>query len=760
MSGDLLLKFIDYMAAQGLAPADQSAILADDRRRDYKLAGDGTKKGFYKLKIDGDFGFGFFGDYRQGDHHSWSSSVPGQYSAEERRAFAQRMAAERLRAEEEQATQWALKAKEAQGDLIFLDAADPGHPYLVKKGVKPYGIMGNGKDLIIPMSDKDGIWNYQSIQPDGFKLFQAGARKKGTWFKIPGSDVVCICEGYATGASIHEATGATVYVAFDAGNLVAVAPAVRATHKEARIIICADNDAKTKRRDGTPNNVGMVKSQEAARLIGAEVVYPEFEDGDGTDFNDYHARHGLESTRDRILNPGPTRQGEGEAAGGVVSPPQPGCNVRPPGGDFNWMETLIYTDRGGLAPTSVHNTIKILENADEFSGVFKFNEFKSDIFICECPPWDAEEDFRVRRLENVDLTRCEAYLERAWKMKCGAAKIFSGLAAASNTNRFHPVREYFEQLKWDGVPRLHKWLAYYAGAETQPPEYLARVGTTWLVAGVARVFKPGCKFDHMLVLEGPQNAGKSMLLRVLGTFGRDIEETYYTDAISIQTIEERGSILKLQGNLIIEFPEMAGVRKKDQDELKRWITLQEDEVEVKFQQRTHVLPRQFILAGTYNPVPGMGWLTDPTGGRRFWPVTVGRKVDLAALKQDREQLWAEAVHIYKGGHNLFIDEGDPVYQMIQKEQSDRADDDLWTGAIQNIVDEKKTWATSEILDRIGILVSKQNNRTDKPRIAAIMTKLGWFYGVRHVGDTRIRVWKKKEDEPQQLEIEISNDITF
>jgi predicted P-loop ATPase len=241
-----------------------------------------------------------------------------------------------------------------------------------------------------------------------------------------------------------------------------------------------------------------------------------------------------------------------------------------------------------------------------------------------------------------------------------------------------------------------------------------------------------------------------MFLRTIGTFGRDIEETYYTDAVNIGTIEDRGSILKLQGNLVIEFPELAGLGKKDQDELKRWVTLQSDEVEVKFKQRTQLLPRQFILAGTYNPVAGMGWISDPTGGRRFWPVTVSRKVRLDELKADREQLWAEAVHLYNNGHQLFIEETDPVYELLQNEQRERSDRDLWHESIEKIIDDRDYWATSDILEKIGVSVHKQNSRTDKPRVAKVMESLGWSYRNRVVGGKRGKYWCKPESKQADI----------
>lgn len=752
--------FIDAMRNAGIEPSNPSAIKADDKRHDYQIAGDpkSKRKGFYKLKISGDFGVGFFGDYRQGDYQGWHSTAPVKYTRAEREAFRKRLEAEKAMQEREQQKEWDDHAREAADAILFLDPAID-HPYIAAKGVCPYEAFISGDDLIIPMYGPEKLYSLQYIKPDGTKLFMngvAGAKKQGTFLKIPGDGddaaTICMVEGWATGCSVRDATGYTVYVCWDAGNLPVVAPYVRRQHPEARIIVCADNDALTVDKQGEKTNPGIAKGKQAALSIKADLIYPEFEKMSSlTDFNDLHRKSGLEAVENRIRQAAPPKDGErgDDAAGGVTRLPGIDSQSKPPGcipsDPQAWQDDLIRNEKGVLSPASIHNAILFLEN-DPVLQVFRYNEFKSDIFITKAAPWEAADKFSVRRVENVDLTRCEAFLESYAALKPGATRLAGAIEAAAEKNRFHPVRDYFNGLEWDGKPRVALWLRDYAGALYQPPEYLECVGTKWLAAAVARVFDPGCKFDHMLVLEGPQNAGKSMLLRILGTFGRDIEETYYTDSVNISTIEERGSILKLQGSLIIEFPELAGLGKKDQDELKRWITLQADEVEIKFKQRTQILPRQFILAGTYNPVAGIGWLTDPTGGRRFWPVITGTKINLEKLKDDREQLWAEAAHIYRQGIKLYVEDTDPVYAMLKKEQEDRGDTDLWFDEVMRVIGEKTQWTSSEMLEKIGIPIGKQNNRTDKARISKIFSQIGWTYQNTRRSGTQLKAWVKIQDQ--------------
>ena len=715
--------FIDYLHKYDSAPARDSDIVPDGVDHFIQLEKDrsGRRLG-YCLAIEPDgFAHGNFFNFDSGVSDSWHSKLePGQ------KKIYQKVLKQ---ADEKRKARAAEVAAEAQEAWIFSSDCD-NHPYLVAKGVKSYGLHLSGENLLVPAYRGGQIVTMQKIQPNGFKLFMEGGTKKGAYFTMAGAPgPVLICEGYATGASLHEATGYTVIVAFDAYNLSAVAEEIKDTYPESVIIFCADND-----------KAGLEQAEKAARIIKAFIVHP---DASGDDFNDVHSRDGLEAVAKKIQVASESPPEKAPLSVSLAS-----GDLQTEGGNFNkWDTGLIYIDKHEtvLEPRILHNAVILIRGAPTLRGVFKFNEFKSDTFICRCPPWDDPEGFKVRRLENVDLTRCEAFLESQYGMRLGAQKVSSAIEAAAEEFKFHPVREYFSSLEWDGVLRLDTWLQDYAGAIFQPPEYTSKLGKIWMVAGVARMMRPGCKFDHMLVLEGPQNAGKSMLFREIGTFGRDIPETYYTDSVNISQIEERGSILKLQGNLIIEFPELAGMGKKDQNELKRWITIQDDEVEVKHKQRTQFLPRQFILGATYNPIAGEGWINDPTGGRRFWPIRTGAKLNIEGLKLVREQLWAEAVWLYRQGMNLYVDDKDPVYAMMQQEQADRADRDIWTDAIYSVVQDVEHAQSTEILSKLGIEIGKQD-RNHKSRVTKVMMQLGWEYKTKSVRGQKMSMWVRPEGE--------------
>lgn len=278
-------------------------IMADGEIQRFDIKKRGDKAGWYWLALDGVPGAGY-GDFISGNSLKWSAirqseMTPQQIADTARRYEAAKQKREAIKAAENEAA----KIKAAR----TWEAASPApddHQYLQTKGVVSYDLKIDGQgQLIVPMRDNDGaIWSLQTIRPDGAKRFLSGGAKKGNYFTIPGGDTVYIVEGYATGASIHEATGGTVIVAFDSGNLKPVAEAIRAKHPSREIVICGDNDQWTKKPDGTPYNPGVEAARAAGQEIGARVVIPTFEDTADrpTDFNDLARLNGPQAVKDQI----------------------------------------------------------------------------------------------------------------------------------------------------------------------------------------------------------------------------------------------------------------------------------------------------------------------------------------------------------------------------------------------------------------------------------------------------------------------------
>lgn len=337
MSEHLLSDFIAAMQAANCAPAILSQIQPDDVFRDYQIAGDHKKKGRYVLKIEGDRATGGFMDRRDGVFHKYISGAKSEWTDAQKTEWrSQLKRAQKLR-DDEQAQEWSDAAKEAEARWAAAVPAPADHPYLVRKGVGPHGVRLEGASLVIPGYFDNHYSTLQFIDDAGGKLFLPGARKKGCYYplaaKTDSRAIIIVTEGFATSASIRTAyPGVPVVCAFDAGNLEPVAWHFKKKYPQARIIFAADNDRTTMIK-GEPHNTGILAAQQAAAKIGgAQVVWPEFHADDKTssDFNDAHQILGLDYVYNRIqeaLTPCAP-----EEAGGGVSDPQD-AGVQAPASD-------------------------------------------------------------------------------------------------------------------------------------------------------------------------------------------------------------------------------------------------------------------------------------------------------------------------------------------------------------------------------------------------------------------------------------------
>ncbi|MCA3560682.1 MAG: hypothetical protein IOC82_06580 [Aestuariivirga sp.] len=217
------------------------------------------------------------------------------------------------------------------------------------------------------------------------------------------------------------------------------------------------------------------------------------------------------------------------------------------------------------------------------------------------------------------------------------------LSDRARQSTFHPVVDYLDGLRWDGVPRLGRWLVEYGGAADT--RYVRAVGELVLVAAVRRVRRPGAKFDEMLVLESEQGKDKSTALKVLA-----IREDWFTDDLPLNA-ESKRVIEALSGKWIVEAGELKGMRKGGADHLKGFLSRSHDRARMSYDRREREVPRQCIIIGTTND---SRYLRDTTGNRRFWPVRV-QPFKIAELRRDRDQLWAEAAAREAEGASIRLD---------------------------------------------------------------------------------------------------------
>jgi predicted P-loop ATPase len=307
-------------------------------------------------------------------------------------------------------------------------------------------------------------------------------------------------------------------------------------------------------------------------------------------------------------------------------------------------------------------------------------------------------------------------LQKSGLEKIGKDVVHQAVDLRARERSFHPVRHYLNSLQWDGETRLLTWLSSYLGAEAN--EYHQTIGTMFLVMMVARIFAPGCKADYMLVLEGPQGTLKSTACQVLAG-------AWFSDALPDIRSAGKDVAQHLNGKWLIEVAEMSALDKAEASALKAFITRTTERYRPTYGRKEVIEPRQCVFAGTTNESV---YLRDKTGGRRFWPVKVGA-VDIAALTLDRDQLFAEAVVLYRAGTRWWPDAAFER-NVIAPEQDARYEPDAWEDAIETFLQGRGRVTILEIARECLHFTTDKLGTADQRRIAAALERLRWQCGNR------------------------------
>lgn len=328
-----------------------------------------------------------------------------------------------------------------------------------------------------------------------------------------------------------------------------------------------------------------------------------------------------------------------------------------------WMQHL-EVDKLGQYKSTIENISLILENDENLKGKIALNEFSHRTVIKGNLPWHRLLNKKEGdQWKDSDDSSLRHYIEKVYRIT-SPMKINDGLLIIEEKNKFHPIRDYFNSLVWDGVKRVDNLFIDYLGASDT--KYNRMVTRKALVAGVARIFNPGVKFDYMLVLVGKQGVGKSHILSLLG-------QNWYSD--SFNTVQGKEAYEQLQDAWIIEMAELTAAKKAETEAVKHFISKREDIYRVAYGKRVTKFPRQCVFFGTTNE---MDFLKDKTGNRRFWPVMVEKhriKKDLwrEDIKAEIHQIWAEAVELWKMGEGLFLElELEEQAVKIQEKHTERS----------------------------------------------------------------------------------------
>lgn len=704
---DFIADFINFAVKNGIMPKKTTDFTPSITFKRIQQATDkGSKRSIsYWLRLEHDFAYGYikchktqidavYRSYNKDPNLTRSDLARIKALLKERQAQQDRLEAERHAKIAARA-----KIKAAQSSL------SGETPYLTAKGIPLLsGRIYGTNQLLIPMyyghPSSAELVSWQTIYPDGLKRFPFGGKKKGCWHLIGQIDPtkpIIICEGFATGASIHIHTPSSpaVVVAFDAGNLLHVAKAFRTYYPATPIIIAGDND-KSQTGQRAALDVQKKVTNATANICPKE----------GCDFND--------------LEPEQIKACFGIQEGGGAPHPPSSNGLQPvqASAPADWMSNLLLDQKNRLIANSTQNAILYLLNHHDFHGVFAYDEFKQTVILKQCPPWEYDHKFTPSELTDIHITQASSSLER-YGIACGIDKTSKCIDVVADANKFHSARQYFNSLEWDNIPRLETFCVDHFGTTEEDSAYLAFAFKKWMTAAVNRIMQPGCKFDHVLILESQeQGLYKSQFLKALATFGG---ECYHTDSVSISELDNKDTILKMQGNIVVELAELSGFSKKEDNQIKNWLTQTRDEVRIPFARKTVTYPRQFVFAATTN---NYDYLRDPTGNRRYWPVTVQKAIDIDAIHEISEQLWAEAVHHYNSG--LYIGPTPDENKLAEFERGKRLQTDAWEDiiltAIKNIgLDE---FRISDILSKMDLKTTDKNERTVR-RVSSVLKANGY-----------------------------------
>ncbi|MFH0025052.1 VapE domain-containing protein [Pseudomonas fluorescens] len=664
---------------------------------------------------------------------SGSKAIPdrtGEYLARAAELMAQ---GEANRAASEAQTQAGyLATANAVADAWHDAVPCAGHAYLTAKGVQANGLRqanadvraslwNNEKgawqnslvvrkgDLLVPMVDAAGkLWNLQRIDAQGGKRFVMGGRKKGTFHRLDGTGRPWMAEGYATAATVRAALGTPVIVAFDAGNMKTVAEALPGIQA-----VAADNDAKKAGLKG-------------AKATGLPFFMPPTVDDD---WNDHAARYGIDDVAERLqLAASTARVAQAGANSAVTTRAAAGAKdsananegpariVQP----FEAVQAMaqlgieLATNMRQEPYANLANACAVLRGHPMFAGRIWYDTFHQEIMTT----WDTE---RPRKWVDADRLQLTEIFQRDFGLvKFGDETIEKAAISVAQHDQRDELADWLRGLSWDGTPRLNSWLVHAVGASQDL--YHDAVGANFLRSLVARGLMPGSKVDTMPVFEGPQGSNKSTMLSVLGG-------DYYAELT--ESLETKDFFVVIQGKWLVEIGELNAMRKADVTRIKQILSSSQDRCRLPYAKRAIDLPRRVVFAGTTNEHE---YLRDSTGARRFWPISIER-IDLAWLRQNREQLFAEAVNQVLEGATWW----EVPTEEAKAQTEDRRETDVWEARIEEKFGHQSKVTTSEVLEGLGFEFSRMT-QADQMRAAKALKAIGFVRKKMRFPGNPLAVW--------------------
>lgn len=399
----------------------------------------------------------------------------------------------------------------------------------------------------------------------------------------------------------------------------------------------------------------------------------------------------------------------------------------------NAWKANLRVNQKGIPESTDQNVVLLLTYHKDWRDTLAYNEFRDCAIWNKVPP--GGELLRKTICAGDPIRERDEILVQKWcgdrEMNIQSSNAMRCLVTAAEANRFHPVRDWLDEQVWDGKSRVDSWLIDYMKAEDSL--YTRTVGKCWLISAIARIMQPGCQVDHTMILEGAQGVGKSQGVKALFT------EQWYMP--NLPSLDNKDSMQSLLGHWVVEIAELVAFKGREFNRIKDFLTRGTDKFRVPYGRSFADFPRQCVFVGTTNDFT---YLNDPTGARRFWPVHV-RRVNVKKLREDRNQLWAEAYRLYKDGNPWYSTDDqfhlEAEHVRLQRDQSR----DAWEELIESWSYDKSEVTLPELMR--GALAMPNPEHWSKQvthRVGYLMRKLGWETQRKRVGKVKVTVYLRKE----------------
>lgn len=521
------------------------------------------------------------------------------------------------------------------------------HPYATKKGIKIYGArIGNFPvyktpepgvtiepfkyipALLVPIYDRKGkivslqAYFFEDQEFYGDRAYLKYGKKQGGYFLIgaPKGNIV-IVEGYATGCSIHEATGWAVAISFDSGNLVNVAELMRHNFPQDSIIIGGDNDPDNP-QTGKPGS-GITAANEAGQKVNGRVLFPEMV---GLDWNDVHKLDGLEAVQSKFM-------------AHII--PKPANDNKAPI-EFDSYTPFIDVTAQGKPKATIGNMKELLSR---MGAVVRYNVIKKDIEVL-IPGHSASRDNKLVSCITHIISNCNLV-----GIPTGSLEGF--ITTIADENQYNPVLTWVNSKPWDGVKRWDDFCKTVTPKQVKPlpdgtPLHIALI-KRWMVSAIAAANRDGTALQGMLVLQGDQGLGKTSWLKSLVPSSLDVVK----DGIILR-LDDKDTIKRAISFWLVELGEIdATFRKSDQSALKAFLTKDSDGIRLPYARGESDFGRRTAFFGSVNP---KSFLHDETGTRRYWTI----ECESVNYEHgfDMQQVWAEVQSSYDDGMHWHLSQAE------------------------------------------------------------------------------------------------------